>query len=447
MAIENLREKTPPYPFFSRSLAGKAVPKLYEETLSLGQEGRKKLQEINELLQNPIIDELTEKGKLTLGIIKPNAQLGRDLPPDDDGAAAILLGEIGKENIVFNFSTQLTPGQIETFYADVKEKYSNVYERPEKTIWEEVYEMLNSGPVTFILLYKKDGDAISWWRSKMGKTHPAEADPDSIRGKYGIEENLPNNLIHGSDSIEGAKREISVLKSIVSELTKRSMEIVSKFPKEETLVELDVISGEEKVVALQRIYDSGMRSESWIYGYQLTYLDESGNLQIKFIKEKRIISMGGALELNAQKHYKALETLKEIGIEIPETYGVSGATIYQEFVVNDQTQQVLDKLRQTPELSEDELKLLDQLIDIAARLDSTRALTLNFVGDLLFDADRDQFLYIDAGYDLGEINKFVSGEIKEGQTPVANAFKTLTQKLRKHKDYIEQRYFEIRLSL
>ncbi len=446
MAIENLREKTSPYPFFSRNLAGEAVPRLYEETLSLGQEGRRKLQEINELLQNSFIDELTEKGKLTLGIIKPHAQSGRDLPPDDDEATTILLDEIGRENIVFNFSTQLTPSQIETFYADVKEKYLNVYERPEKTIWEEVYELLNSGPITFILLYKKDGDAISWWRNKMGKTHPAEADPDSIRGKYGIEENLPNNLIHGSDSIEGAKKEISVLKDIVSELTQRSIEVSSKFPAEENLKRLGIVKEDHIIVAIDRIYDSGMRAESWIYGYQLLYLDGEGQLQTKYIKEKHIISMGGNLELKAQKHYKALETLKEIGIEIPETYGVVGATLYQEFIVNDQTQEVLEVLR-APELSDHELKLLNQLIDIAARLDSVGALTLNFVEDLLFDVDRNQFLYIDAGYDLGEINKFVSGEIKEDQVPVTNAFKTLTQKLRKHKDYIEQKYFEIRLSL
>ena len=439
MVIELLRNGQMPHPFYSRDAARRAVPELYKDNLSLGEEELRKLKEINELLQNPTLKTLVDEGKLTLGIIKPNVNMGKGMPPNDEEATKVLYEEIGRDNVVFSFSTQLTQKQIEAFYADVKEKYSNVYDSPGDTltIWQALNGLLNSGPVTFVLLYRQEADAVTWWREKMGRTHPSEAHPESIRGKYGLEEIMPNNLTHGSDSIEGAKKEISVLKHIVSEITERGISISSRFPSEIALKKLGVLSENDRILEMVRVYDSGMRSESWIYAYQITYFDELGNLQIKFIKEKHIISMGGALEIRAKMHLENLERLRKIGIKTPETYGVVGATLYQEFVINDKLQEVLDRLRRSSDLSISDRDLLDQLIGIAARLDNVGALTLGFTGDLIFDADRGQFLYIDAGYDLGEIS---------GQ-PVTNAFKTLTQDLKRHKDYIEQKYLEIKTSL
>lgn len=42
----------------------------------------------------------------------------------------------------------------------------------------------------------------------MGCTKPAEADPCTIRGMYGLE--VGRNVIHGSDSEESAKRELAI---------------------------------------------------------------------------------------------------------------------------------------------------------------------------------------------------------------------------------------------
>ena len=42
----------------------------------------------------------------------------------------------------------------------------------------------------------------------MGSTNPSEASPGSIRGDFGI--SLSMNLIHGSDSVESAKRELKI---------------------------------------------------------------------------------------------------------------------------------------------------------------------------------------------------------------------------------------------
>lgn len=42
----------------------------------------------------------------------------------------------------------------------------------------------------------------------MGATAPAKAEPGTIRGDLGLE--MGRNLIHGSDSLDSAKREIAL---------------------------------------------------------------------------------------------------------------------------------------------------------------------------------------------------------------------------------------------
>jgi nucleoside-diphosphate kinase len=42
----------------------------------------------------------------------------------------------------------------------------------------------------------------------MGATNPAEASPGSIRGQFAL--SMPDNLVHGSDSPESARRELEL---------------------------------------------------------------------------------------------------------------------------------------------------------------------------------------------------------------------------------------------
>jgi len=51
-------------------------------------------------------------------------------------------------------------------------------------------------------------DAVDTVRRTMGATNPAAADPGTIRGDLGLE--TGRNLIHGSDSLESAQREIAL---------------------------------------------------------------------------------------------------------------------------------------------------------------------------------------------------------------------------------------------
>lgn len=50
--------------------------------------------------------------------------------------------------------------------------------------------------------------AVESVRNTMGKTNPRDAAPGTIRGDYGLE--IGRNLVHGSDSVESAEREVSL---------------------------------------------------------------------------------------------------------------------------------------------------------------------------------------------------------------------------------------------
>ena len=50
--------------------------------------------------------------------------------------------------------------------------------------------------------------AISVARTVMGVTDPAEADPGTIRGDFGLL--VTQNLVHGSDGPESAARELEI---------------------------------------------------------------------------------------------------------------------------------------------------------------------------------------------------------------------------------------------
>ena len=51
-------------------------------------------------------------------------------------------------------------------------------------------------------------NAVDTVRKTMGATNPAVADPGTVRGDLGLE--TGRNLIHGSDSLESAKREVAL---------------------------------------------------------------------------------------------------------------------------------------------------------------------------------------------------------------------------------------------
>ena len=76
-----------------------------------------------------------------------------------------------------------------------------------KPFFEPLLEFITSGPVVAAIV--EGPRAIAAFRQLAGGTDPVEkAIPGTIRGDFGLETQL--NLVHGSDSIESAKREIAL---------------------------------------------------------------------------------------------------------------------------------------------------------------------------------------------------------------------------------------------
>ena len=89
----------------------------------------------------------------------------------------------------------LTKNQAEIFYEVHKE-------RP---FFNSLIDYMTSGPVQVQVLEGKD--AVAKYRKIMGATNPAEAEEGTIRKLYA--ESIEANSVHGSDSEENAKIEIS----------------------------------------------------------------------------------------------------------------------------------------------------------------------------------------------------------------------------------------------
>ena len=73
-----------------------------------------------------------------------------------------------------------------------------------KPFYNDLCSYLSSGPIVAMILEKEN--AIAENRKLMGATNPKDADENTIRKLYGV--SIDKNSVHGSDSIENAKKEI-----------------------------------------------------------------------------------------------------------------------------------------------------------------------------------------------------------------------------------------------
>ena len=124
----------------------------------------------------------------TLSIIKPDA-VERNLD--------IEIKEMFKEKdfkIVKEKKIQIAKNEAEQFY--------KVHET--KPFYNDLCTYLSSGPIVVMVLEKEN--AVIDNRELMGATKPEDAAEGTIRKKYGI--SIDKNSVHGSDSVENAKKEI-----------------------------------------------------------------------------------------------------------------------------------------------------------------------------------------------------------------------------------------------
>lgn len=125
----------------------------------------------------------------TLSIIKPDA-MKRNLVADINK----LFTDAGLK-VVAQKEIHIPEETAQEFYAEHKT-------RP---FYNDLVAYISSTPVVVQVL--AGPDAILKNREVMGATNPAEAKEGTVRKKYGL--SIDQNSVHGSDSPESAKREIS----------------------------------------------------------------------------------------------------------------------------------------------------------------------------------------------------------------------------------------------
>lgn len=76
-----------------------------------------------------------------------------------------------------------------------------------KPFFGDLVAFITSGP-SVLAVVEGPGEVWATVRLMMGATDPQQAAPGTIRGDWGLE--MPDNLIHGSDSAASAAREIAL---------------------------------------------------------------------------------------------------------------------------------------------------------------------------------------------------------------------------------------------
>ena len=73
-----------------------------------------------------------------------------------------------------------------------------------KPFYNDLCAYLSSGPIVVMIL--EGENAVLGNRKLMGATNPKDAEENTIRKLYGI--SIDKNSVHGSDSVDNAKKEI-----------------------------------------------------------------------------------------------------------------------------------------------------------------------------------------------------------------------------------------------
>ena len=127
----------------------------------------------------------------TLSIIKP------------DAVERKLVGEIIRR--LEESGLSILAAELRTLNPEILAKHYE--EHVGKPFYDDLVTFMSRSPAMLMVL-EGEGEAFATARALMGATDPAEADAGTIRGDLGSE--MPENLIHGSDSEESAEREISI---------------------------------------------------------------------------------------------------------------------------------------------------------------------------------------------------------------------------------------------
>jgi nucleoside-diphosphate kinase len=119
-----------------------------------------------------------------------------------DGVERGLIGEI-----IIRFERRglkLVGLKIMQLAGDVAEKHYG--EHKGKPFFDGLVKHITSGPIVAMVWEGKG--AVALCRSTIGATSPAAAAPGTIRGDLAVD--IARNIVHGSDSLESAEREVNL---------------------------------------------------------------------------------------------------------------------------------------------------------------------------------------------------------------------------------------------
>ena len=124
----------------------------------------------------------------TLSIIKPDA-VERNLVED-------IKNIFKKNNLIIKESKKIHI---------TKEEASEFYKvHQSKPFYNDLCAYLSSGPIVVMILEGENAVLVN--RKLMGATNPKDAEDNTIRKLYGV--SIDKNSVHGSDSLDNAKKEI-----------------------------------------------------------------------------------------------------------------------------------------------------------------------------------------------------------------------------------------------
>ncbi|XP_028843282.1 nucleoside diphosphate kinase 3 isoform X2 [Denticeps clupeoides] len=119
-----------------------------------------------------------------------------------DGVQRRLVGEIIRRferkgfRLVALKLLQASEEQLREHYWDLRDK----------PFYKGLVKFMGSGPI--VAMVWQGLDVVKTSRKMLGETNPADSLPGTIRGDFCVE--VGRNVIHGSDSVESAQREISL---------------------------------------------------------------------------------------------------------------------------------------------------------------------------------------------------------------------------------------------
>lgn len=119
-----------------------------------------------------------------------------------DGVARGLVGELVRRIETKGF--RLIGMKLMTISRERAEKHYG--EHQGKPFFDGLVSFITSGPVVAMVV---EGEgAIAAWRAMMGATNPRDAAPGTVRGDFA--QTIDENVAHGSDGPESARREIAI---------------------------------------------------------------------------------------------------------------------------------------------------------------------------------------------------------------------------------------------